>query len=302
MVPNVELIDELKKLKKERKAIILAHNYQIAEVQDVADYVGDSFELSRIAAETDADMIVFCGVKFMAESAKILSPDKTVLLPVKEAGCPLADMVDAISLRKMKEKYPNAAVVTYVNSSAAIKAESDICCTSSNAIKVVNSLEEEQVLFVPDKNLGHYVASHTNKKVIVWNGYCPTHNNVNLEDVKKAKVAHPNALILVHPECQAEVLKMSDYIGSTAGIIKYVKESDSKSFIIGTEEGLIHRLKVENPDKEFFPLYDQFVCPDMKKTTLEKLVEALKKGKFEVKIPEDIRIKAYNALEKMLKV
>ena len=299
---NMELIDELKRLKKEHRAVILAHNYQVAEVQDAADYVGDSFELSRIAAKIDADVIVFCGVKFMAESAKILSPKKTVLLPVKEAGCPLADMADVITLRKMKEKYPDAAVVTYVNSSASIKAESDICCTSSNAVKVVNSLKEDKVLFLPDKNLGRYVASHTDKEVIVWNGYCPTHNVINVDDVKKIKVTHPTSLILIHPECQPEVLKMADYIGSTAGIIKYAKESKSRSFVIGTEEGLIHHLKLENPSKEFFPLHEQFTCPNMKKTTLEKLVGALEKMEFEVKIPEEIRIMAYNALEKMLKV
>lgn len=296
------LLDKLKRLKKVRNAIILAHNYQIAEIQDAADFVGDSFELSRKAAKTDADVIVFCGVKFMAESAKILSPNKTVLLPVEDAGCPLADMIDVESLRKMKRKYPKAKVVTYVNSTAAVKAESYICCTSSNAIKVVESVPAKQIIFVPDKNLGYYVASHTDKEMIVWNGYCPTHDTVRVEEVKRLKRAYPDAPIVVHPECKPEVVALADHVGSTLGILRYAKESNADTLIIGTEEGLIHRLQIENPDKKFLPLRERFICPNMKKTNLEKVVNSLEKMEFEIKIPEDIRIKAYNALARMLEV
>lgn len=295
-----KLAEKLQELKKIRKAVILAHNYQVAEVQDVADYVGDSFELSRIAAKTDAEVLVFCGVKFMAESAKILSPNKKVLLPVRDAGCPLADMANVEKIKKMREKYPNAAVVAYVNSSAAVKAKSDICCTSSNAVKIVNSLKEDTVIFLPDKNLGSYVADHTDKKIIMWNGYCPVHNSITVEDVKKAKMEHPDAEILIHPECQNEVLEMCDYVGSTAGILKYAKESNSKSFVVGTEKGIIHRLEKENPDKKFYPLQDNFICPDMKKITLKDVVRALEKMEYEVEIDEETRKRAYNALERML--
>ncbi len=296
------LLGELKRLKKARNAIILAHNYQIAEIQDAADFVGDSFELSRKAAKTDADVIVFCGVKFMAESAKILSPNKTVLLPVEDAGCPLADTIDVESLRKMKRKYSKAKVVTYVNSTAAVKAESYICCTSSNAIKVVESVPAKQIIFVPDKNLGYYVASHTDKEMIVWNGYCPTHDTVQVEEAKRLKRAYPDAPIVVHPECKPEVVALADHVGSTSGILRYAKESNADTLIIGTEEGLIHRLQIENPDKKFLPLRERFICPNMKKTTLEKVVNSLEKMEFEIKIPEDIRIKAYNALARMLEV
>jgi len=299
---TTDLLRKLKRLKKVRNAVILAHNYQISEIQDVADFVGDSFELSRKAAKTDADVIVFCGVKFMAESAKILSPNKTVLLPAEDAGCPLADMVDVESLREMEKKYPKAKVVTYVNSTAAVKAESYICCTSSNAVKVVESVPAEQVIFVPDKNLGHYVASHTNKEMIIWDGYCPTHNVVGIEDVKRLKKAYPNAPIVVHPECKLEVLALADHVGSTAGILRYAKESNADTLIIGTEEGLIHRLQVENPDKKFLPLRNQFICSNMKKTTLERVVNSLEKMEFEIKIPEEIRTKAYEALVRMLEV
>ncbi len=296
------LVEKVQELKKARNALILAHNYQIGEVQDVADYVGDSFELSRIAAKTDAEVLVFCGVKFMAESAKILSPNKKVLLPVKDAGCPLADMANVEKIKEMRKKYPGAAVVAYVNSSAAVKAESDICCTSSNAVKVVNSLKEDTVIFLPDKNLGSYVARHTNKKIILWDGYCPVHNSITIEDVKKAKNEHPDAEFLIHPECQNEVLEMCDYVGSTAGILKYAKESHSKSFVVGTEKGIIHRLKKENPDKKFYPLQENFICPDMKKITLKDVVRALEKMEYEVEINGETRKKAYNALERMLKL
>ncbi len=297
-----ELVEKLKKLKKVRNAVILAHNYQIAEIQDVADFVGDSFELSRKAANTNADVIVFCGVKFMAESAKILSPDKIVLLPVEDAGCPMADMASVKAVKEMKKKYPDAEVVTYVNSTAAVKAESYVCCTSSNAIKIVESVPSERVIFLPDKNLGHYVSLHTDKKLVIWDGYCPTHNFVKIEEVQKMKREHPDAPVLIHPECPPDVVTMADYVGSTAGILRYAKENKAQTMIIGTEEGMIHRLEIENPGKKFLPLKSNFVCPNMKKTTLEKLVESLENMKYEIKIPQEIRLKAYDAMARMLEM
>ncbi len=296
------LLKKLGELKKSRNAIILAHNYQIEEIQDIADFVGDSLELSRKASQTNADVIVFCGVKFMAESAKILSPEKTVLLPVKNAGCPMADMVDVESLKKFKTKYPKAKVVTYVNSSAAVKAESYICCTSSNAIEIVESTPSRQIIFAPDKNLANYVSKYTDKEIIVWNGYCPTHDSITVNDVVKIKNSYPKAKIAIHPECNIEVLKLADYVGSTAGILNYAKSVDSKTIVVGTEKGLIHRLKIENPGKEFIPLKDNFVCYNMKKTTLESIVEALEDMKFEIKIPENVQIKAKKALSRMLNI
>ncbi len=296
------LLKKLGELKKSRNAIILAHNYQIEEIQDIADFVGDSLELSRKASQTNADVIVFCGVKFMAESAKILSPEKTVLLPVKNAGCPMADMVDVESLKKFKTKYPKAKVVTYVNSSAAVKAESYICCTSSNAIEIVESTPSRQIIFAPDKNLANYVSKYTDKEIIVWNGYCPTHDSITVNDVEKIKNSYPKAKIAIHPECNIEVLKLADYVGSTAGILNYAKSVDSKTIVVGTEKGLIHRLKIENPGKEFIPLKDNFVCYNMKKTTLESIVEALEDMKFEIKIPENVQIKAKKALSRMLNI
>jgi quinolinate synthase len=296
------LLEKLKKLKESREAIILAHNYQNAEIQEIADFVGDSFELSRKAAKTDAEVIVFCGVKFMAESAKILSPNKIVLLPVKDAGCPMADMVNAESLRKMKEKYPKAKVVTYVNSSAYVKAESYVCCTSSNAVKIVETVDAKQIIFAPDKNLGSYVKSKSDKDIILWDGYCPAHNSVTVEDVKRIKDAYPDGKIAIHPECKMNVLKFADYIGSTAGILNYAKNVDSKRIIIGTEEGLIHRLKLENTDKEFIPLKQNFICSDMKKTSLEDVVRSLENMEFEIEILEEVRSKAQNALSRMLEM
>jgi quinolinate synthase len=302
MVSQLELIDKLQLLRKEKNTIILAHNYQIAEVQDIADYVGDSFELSRIAARTDVDIIVFCGVRFMAESAKILSPDKIVLLPEKEAGCPMADMIEVESLREMKNKYPDATVVSYVNSTAEVKAESDICCTSSNALKVVNSLPVKQIIFVPDKNLGRYVAERSDKEIIIWEGYCESHDSVDAEEIVEIKKVHPNAPILVHPECKPEVVAMADFIGSTAGILKYAKESNVDTMIIGTEIGIIHRLQKENPDKKFFVLSPKLVCSDMKKINLEKIVKSLENMETQIKIDEDIRERAFQALNRMLEV
>ena len=297
------LAEEIRRLKKERNAIILAHNYQVPEVQDVADVVGDSYSLSQHAAETDSDVIVFCGVHFMAESAKILSPDKTVLLPVRDAGCPMADMVTAPKLREMKARYPDAAVVCYVNSSAEVKAESDVCCTSSNALKVVESLENKQVIFVPDKNLGSYIASKVkNKEIILWKGFCITHKRVKVEEVQKIRQLHPNAKILMHPECEPEVQKLADFLGSTSAIIKYAGEIPEKDIIIGTEEGILHLLKKQNPDKNFYLLSMGLICTNMKKTRLEDVHSALLNMQHEIHVDEDIRIKALKSLERMLKI
>ncbi|MGE5629532.1 MAG: quinolinate synthase NadA [Caulobacteraceae bacterium] len=295
--------DEIKKLKKEKNAIILAHNYQVPEVQDIADVVGDSFSLSKHAASTDSKVIVFCGVHFMAESAKILSPDKTVLLPAKDAGCPMAEMVTAPKLREMKEKYPDAAVVCYVNSSAEVKAESDICCTSSNALKVVQSVKQKRVIFVPDKNLGSFVASKLkDKEIILWEGFCITHKRVKPSEVIKIKELHPNAKLLVHPECEPEVQKLADFLGSTSEIIKYAGELPEKDIIIGTEEGVLHTLKRQNPEKNFYLLSTGLICTNMKKTRLEDIHNALLNMEHEIHVAEGIRVKALKSLEEMLKI
>lgn len=297
------LAEEIQKLKKEKNAIILAHNYQMPEVQDIADVVGDSYSLSRHAADTSSDVIVFCGVHFMAESAKILSPDKIVLLPVLDAGCPMADMVTAPRLREMKAKYPDAAVVCYVNSSAEVKAESDICCTSSNALKVVQSLEKKQVIFVPDENLGSYVASKVkDKEIILWKGFCITHKRVKAEEVKKIRQLHPNAKILMHPECEPEVQKLADFLGSTSEIIRHAREIPDRDIIIGTEEGVIHTLRKQNPDKNFYLLSSGLICTNMKKTRIEDVHNALLNMKHEIHVDEDIRMKALKSLEEMLKI
>lgn len=297
------LTDEILRLKKERNAIILAHNYQVPEVQDIADVVGDSYSLSKHAANTSSDVIVFCGVHFMAESAKILSPDKTVLLPAKNAGCPMADMVTAPKLRELKAKYPEAAVVCYVNSSAEVKAESDICCTSSNALKVVQSVKNRQVIFVPDENLGSYVASKVkDKEVILWRGFCITHKRVKAEEVMKIRELHPNAKILMHPECEPEVQKLADFLGSTSEIIKYAGEIPEKDIIIGTEEGVLHTLRRENPHKNFYLLSPGLICTNMKKTRLEDVHNSLMNMQYEIQVDEDTRKKALRSLEEMLKI
>lgn len=296
----MKIIEKISKLKEEKNAVILAHNYQPDAVQEIADYTGDSFGLSQKAAELKADVIVFCGVDFMAESAKILSPDKTVLLPEAHAICPMARMADLERLKEIKQKHPDAAVVSYVNSSAAIKAESDICCTSSNALKIVESLAEEDIIFVPDKNLGHYVQKQSDKNIILWDGFCPTHNRVGLKDLESAREKHPKAVILAHPECRDEILKGADYVGSTAGILNYAKKSESEKFIIGTELGLLYRLRKENPEKEFYLLSSQLICQNMKKNSLEKVAAALENMKTEVELDKEVRIKAVKALKRML--
>jgi len=294
--------NRIKQLKKEKNAIILAHNYQRGDVQDVADFVGDSFGLSQKAALSDADIIVFCGVDFMAESAAILSPDKTVLMPELSAQCPMAAMITPESLKHEKEKYPDAAVVCYVNTPASVKAESDICCTSANAIKVVNALPEEEIIFVPDRNLALYVAAHTEKKIIPWNGYCPTHHLILPGDILLEKEEHPDALVLVHPECRPDVVSLADKVLSTEGMLKYAGQSNSKEFIIGTEIGLLHRLSKENPDKTFIPATRYAVCPNMKMTTLQSIIHALEKNEHVINVPDGIRIKAKQALDRMLEV
>jgi quinolinate synthase len=298
-----KLAEDIRQLSQERKAVILAHVYQRDEVQAIAHYTGDSLALSRIAVDIDADVIVLCGVWFMAETAEILNPDKIVLLPERDAGCPLADMATVTALRAKKEAYPEAAVVSYVNSSAAIKAESDICCTSSNAVKIVNSLTEEQVIFVPDRNLGRYVAGKTNKQIILWPGFCPVHNyKITAENLRRVKAAHPDARIMVHPECTPEVIALADFVGSTAQMLEYTANSSANEYVVGTERGLLYELTQENPDKTFYSPSEDIICEDMKKITLAKVARALQTMRYEVQVPEDIRVKAKRALDRMLEV
>lgn len=292
--------DTIRQLAKEKKAIILAHNYQPPEIQDVADLCGDSLELSIKASQTDADVIVFCGVHFMAETAYILSPEKTVLLPDMDAGCPMADMVTAETLAARKEELGNIPVITYVNSSAAVKAQSDICCTSANVVKIVNSIDADEVLMTPDRNLAQYAQKHTDIKIHLWEGYCPFHNTLTADDVLEAKAAHPQALFIAHPECPPEVLKLADSIQSTSGMINYAGQSDQTSFILGTENGLQYPISKAYPDKKFFPTSEKMICPDMKKITLEKIANSLETLSGKVTVPEQIRIKALGAVEKMV--
>ena len=297
---DAELIEKLLQLKRQRKAVILAHNYQLGEVQDIADFVGDSLELSQRAAETDAEVIVFCGVHFMAETASILCPDKVVLLPDIHAGCPMADMVTAEKLRQRKGELPDASVVCYINSSAEVKAESDVCCTSANAVKVVESLEGKEILFVPDQYLGHYVSSKTGREMHLWPGYCVTHARVQPEDITKLKREYPRAKAIVHPECRPEVLALADEVLSTGGMCRFARETEAKVIIVGTEVGIIHRLKKENPEKTFIPASEQATCGNMKLITLEKVLWCLEDMAPEVKVPEDIRIKAKAAVDRMI--
>ncbi|MFH1259001.1 MAG: quinolinate synthase NadA [Elusimicrobiota bacterium] len=298
----MDLKSEIIRLKTARKAAILAHNYQIEDIQAIADYVGDSLELSRLATTIESEIIVFCGVHFMAESAAILNPQKKVLLPDLTAGCPMAEMITAESLRQLKAKYPQAAVVCYVNSSAEVKAESDICCTSSNAVKVVNSLPEKQIIFVPDKHLGRYASSFTDKEIILWEGFCPTHARLSREAVLKMKAAHPQADFIAHPECSAEVLALADYVCSTSGMFKYAHDTNVEEIIIGTEKGMLYRLGKNNPGKKFYLASEQLICPNMKKNNLEKVYNALAKDQYVVHVPEEIRQKAYQSILRMLDV
>lgn len=298
-----ELTDSIEVLKKQRNAVIVAHSYQNDEVQEIADIVGDSFALSRFCASSSYDVIVFCGVHFMAESAKLLSPDKTVLLPEKDAGCPMADMVTAEALREAKKKYPNAAVVCYINSTAEVKAECDICCTSSNALQVIRSLEQKDILFVPDCNLGSYVAKQVpEKNIILWKGFCTTHHRVRRDDVIKVRELHPDAVLLVHPECRPEVVELADYVGSTKQIIEYASSSDKSKFIIGTEMGVLYKMKKDNPEKQFYLLSTGLVCPNMKKTTLRSVYEALRDMKNNIVLDETISERARIPLDRMLQI
>ncbi|MCE5188793.1 MAG: quinolinate synthase NadA [Eubacteriales bacterium] len=296
------IIEKIAFLKKERNALILAHYYQIPEVQQIADFVGDSFELCKIAKRAQEEVIVLCGVYFMAESVKILSPEKTVLIPNINAGCPMADMIKPEDVRNLRHQYKEAAVVTYINSSAAVKAESDICCTSSNAVEIVNSLPNEEIIFVPDKNLGSYVSRFTNKKFIYFDGYCHVHNNITLQDLERERKLHPNAPVLVHPECRAEVVDHADFVGSTSRILDYATRSEQKEFIIGTEKGILYSLKQNNPDKEFYPLSANLICPNMKKTSLASVLSCLEDEANHVECSEKIIEAAALSLNKMLAV
>jgi len=299
---NAELNERILSLKGKRKAVILVHNYQLGEVQDIADFVGDSLDLSQRAAATDADVIVFCGVHFMAETASILCPDKIVLLPDINAGCPMANMITAEKLRERKEEFIGASVVCYVNSSAEVKAESDICCTSANAIKVIESLDANEILFVPDQYLGNYASTKTNKKMILWPGYCPTHVRILPQEITRLKLEYPKAEVIVHPECRSEVTILADEVLSTSGMLKFAQKTEAKEIIVGTEIGIIYRLKKENPGKKFIPASEQAVCPNMKLVTLEKILWSLEEMSFEVKVPEEIRLKAKLTVDKMLEI
>lgn len=292
--------EEITRLKEEKNAIILVHNYQRPKVQDVANYLGDSLGLSRKASNTNADMIVFCGVTFMAETAKILSPDKTVLLPRKEAGCPMADMVSCEEVIALREKYPNTKVVSYVNTNADVKAVTDVCCTSSNAVEVVRNIEADRVIFIPDRNLASYVGRFVDKEIIPWDGYCYVHERITKDEVLKAKEKYPDALLLVHPECNPPVIDIADEVLSTQGMVDFVGESDNKRFLIGTEEGILYRLKKENPDKEFYPAGTPKICQNMKRTTLDDVYLALKDEQYPIEIPNEIISSAKRALEAML--
>ncbi len=297
-----EIRNKITKLKKEKNAVILAHNYQIGEVQDVADYIGDSLGLSQKAAQVDAKIIVFCVVHFMAETAKILAPEKTILIPDARAGCPMADMITASELREWKKNYPESKVVCYVNTTAEVKAECDICCTSSNAVKVVNSLNADEILFAPDKNLAAYVARHTKKKIIPWDGYCYVHRYIKARDIKDKRNLHPEAEVWVHPECLPEVIDLADKVLSTGKMVKETRKTKKKEFIIGTETGIIYRMKKENPTKNFYPARDAALCFNMKKIDLGKVLRSLENMIHKVEVPHEVSQKARGAIEKMVEI
>lgn len=300
---NEKIKAKIMALKKARKAVILAHNYQLGEIQDVADFVGDSLDLSQRASMTDASVIVFCGVHFMAETAAILSSQKIVLLPDIGAGCPMANMITVESLLKIRAEHPSATVVCYVNTSAAVKAESDICCTSANAVRIVSEyIDNQEVIFVPDQYLGHFVQSKLSKKLILWPGYCPTHAKIQAGDIVELKNKYPGAKVVVHPECRPEVIELADEALSTSGIIRFAQTTNAKDIIVGTEIGILHRLKKENPDKRFIAASDKAICPNMKKITLEKVLWSLEDMTAEIKIPENVRLRARVAVDKMLDI
>ena len=301
MIENIK--DKILKLKKERNAVILAHYYERPEIQDIADYVGDSYYLSKIARDCKEDTIVFCGVKFMAESAKILYPEKTVLLPNLDAGCPMAEMADAETLAKVKAEHPNAAVVCYINSTAEVKALCDVSVTSSSAIKIIENIENDEIIFLPDKNLGEFIAEKfPNKKFILWKGFCITHKKVKLENIEAIKKLKPAAEVLVHPECEKEVRDAADFLGSTGEIIDYATNSTSEEFVIVTEEGVLHELKKKNPNKSFYVPGTTMTCVNMKKTILEDVYEALLHNQNQIILDEAIRVKALASLENMHKL
>jgi quinolinate synthase len=300
---NQRLQDEIRELKEQRRAVILAHNYQLPEIQDLADFCGDSLGLSIQAAKTSAETIVFCGVRFMAETAKILAPDKLVLLPDRWAGCPMADMIDAEQLRGLKQKYPDALVVCYVNSTAEVKAESDYCCTSANAVEVVRSLPADRpIIFVPDQHLGRFVEEQTGRDLILWPGYCPTHVFISEEDIRKAKEQYPDAVVIAHPECSEPVKKLADALLSTGQMLRYVVDSPARQFIVATEVGMIHPLQKARPDAEYIPAGDRGVCPNMKKITLEKVLASLASLQFQIEVPQEIRRRAAGALQRMIEI
>jgi quinolinate synthase len=302
MEREADLVEEIQALKEEREAIILAHNYQVGPVQDIADLTGDSLELSRAAASLPGKVIVFCGVDFMAETAAILSPEKKVLLPAGDACCPMAEMVTAGEVRATRERYPDAAVVAYVNTTAMVKAESDICCTSANAVKVVNSLDEEQVIFLPDRNLALYAARFTKKEILPWEGYCIVHDRFTPDDVRAARARHPGSELIVHPECRPEVIDLADGVFSTSGIIRHACTGPGNEFIIGTEVGILHRLGKECPGKRCYPLSEKAVCVNMKKTDLQKVHDALDRMGPQVTVPDQVARRARKAIDRMLAV
>ena len=299
---NSEIINKINRLKNQRNAVILVHNYQLGEIQDIGDFVGDSLELSQQAAKSQADVIVFCGVHFMAETASILNPGKIVLLPDLNAGCPMANMINAQQLIEKKKELPGYTVVTYVNSTAEVKAESDICCTSANAERVVSSLGNQNVLFIPDQYLGAYVAARTGKKMEFWPGFCPTHMRIRPEDIIRCKKEHPQAVVMAHPECRPETSALADQVLSTGGMVRFARTTPTKEIIIATEVGIIHRLRKENSDKIFYTASEQAVCPRMKMITLDKVLESLENLSPVVKVPESIRIRAKKAVDRMLEI
>ena len=294
--------EKISYLKKKINAVILAHNYQLPEIQDIADFTGDSLGLSQEAASTDADVIIFCGVDFMAETAKILSPEKKVILPARDATCPMADMITSDELKEFKKEYPEAAVVSYVNTTADVKAESDVCCTSSNAIKIVRSVQEDTVIFTPDKNLAWYVSQNVDKKIISWAGFCSVHDNIKLEEVKKNKLKYPDAVFIAHPECRSEVLQVADYISSTSRMFDVVRKVAKRTFIIGTEEGIVYPLKKQFPDRIFIPAQTDIICPNMKKVTLDKVIDSMENLSPEIKLDDSIMSKARQSLNRMLEL
>ncbi|MFA5784139.1 MAG: quinolinate synthase NadA [Phycisphaerae bacterium] len=296
-------LEKIQKLKKERNAVILAHNYQPGEIQDLADFCGDSLGLSIEASKTDAEVIVFCGVRFMAETAAILCPEKIVLLPERTAGCPMADMINAEQVRQLRAKFPEAIVVCYVNSTAEVKAESDYCCTSSNAVAVVESLPaDKKILFVPDKNLGSFVAERTGRDIELWPGYCTTHVFITEDDIKKAREKYPDAIVMSHPECTEPVRKLSDELLSTGQMLKFVKKNSAKRYIIATETGIIHALKKENPNAEYIPATNRALCPNMKKITIDKVIASLEELKERISVEENIRLRAKQSLDRMVEI